>query len=172
MTNQTPSVVVRRATNADLPTLGRLGALLMQQHHDFDPRRFLAADPRTPDHYARFLGSQLDDPDALVLVAEQDGQVIGYTFAAMEGYDYKSLRGPAGLLHDILVDPDLRGRGVGRQLLDETLSLLQSRGARQIVLSTAECNESAQRLFTRKGFRRTMIEMTCELGEAAAAVQP
>jgi ribosomal protein S18 acetylase RimI-like enzyme len=172
MTNQTPSVAIRRATNADLPTLGRLGALLVQQHHDFDPRRFLAADPRTADHYARFLGSQLDDPDALVLVAEQDGQVIGYTFAAIESYDYKSLRGPAGLLHDIVVDPDLRGRGLGRQLLDETLSMLQSRGARQIVLSTAERNESAQRLFTRMGFRRTMIEMTRELDEAAAAVEP
>lgn len=159
------SLVIRRATNADLPTLGRLGALLVQQHHDFDPRRFLAGGKSTPHHYAEFLGSQLDDPDVLVLVAEHQGQVIGYTFAAMEGYDYKSLRGPAGLLHDILVDPDHRGQGVGSRLLDETLSVLQSKGARQIVLSTAERNESAQRLFTRSGFRRTMIEMTRELAE-------
>jgi ribosomal protein S18 acetylase RimI-like enzyme len=166
MTNQTPSVVVRRATNADLPSLGRLGALLVQQHHDFDPRRFLAPSRRTPDHYADFLGSQLDNPDVLVLVADQGGTVIGYTFAAMEGYDYKSLRGPAALLHDILVGPDHRGRGVGRQLLEETLSLLRSRGARQIVLSTAERNESAQRLFMRMGFRKTMIEMTRELDDS------
>ena len=156
---------VRRATRADLPTLGRLGALLVQQHHDFDGRRFLAPGPRTPDHYAGFLGSQLDEPDVLVLVAEQEGRVIGYTFAAMEGYDYKSLRGPAGLLHDLLVDPDHRGRGIGRRLLDETLSVLRAKGARQIVLSTAERNESAQRLFTRVGFRPTMIEMTRELDE-------
>ena len=166
----TPSLVIRRATNADLPTLGRLGALLVQQHHDFDSRRFLAGDRSTRHHYAEFLGSQLDDPDVLVLVAEHEGQVIGYTFAAMEGYDYKSLRGPAGLLHDILVDPIYRSRGVGTQLLAETLSMLQSKGARQIVLSTAERNESAQRLFTRMGFRRTMIEMTRELD--ASTVQP
>src|SRR5262245_51951180 len=171
MTNQTPSLVIRSATNADLPTLGRLGALLVQQHHDFDPRRFIAARQRTPDHYAEFLGSQLDDPDVLLLVAEHEGRVIGYTFATMEGYDYKSLRGPAALLHDLLVDPDHRGRGVGGRLLDETLSILQSRGARQIVLSTAERNETAQRLFTRMGFRRTMIEMTRELGESVVAVR-
>ena len=172
MTNHAPSVVVRRATNADLPTLGRLGALLVQQHHDFDPRRFLAASRRTADHYAAFLGSQLDDPNVLLLVAEHDGRVVGYTFAAMEGYDYKSLRGPAGLLHDILVDPDHRGRGVGRRLLDQTLSMLRSRGARQIVLSTAERNESAQRLFMRMGFRRTMIEMTRELDDAVVLSVP
>jgi ribosomal protein S18 acetylase RimI-like enzyme len=157
------SLVIRRAMTSDLPALGRLGALLVQQHHDFDARRFLGASRSTPRHYAEFLGSQLDDPDVLVLVAEHDGQVIGYTFAAMEGYDYKSLRGPAGLLHDILVDPDHRGRGVGSRLLDETLSALRSKGARQIVLSTAERNESAQRLFARIGFRRTMVEMTREL---------
>jgi len=158
-------LIIRRATNADLPTLGRLGALLVQQHHDFDSRRFLAGNRSTPHHYSEFLGSQLADPDVVVLVAEQDQQVIGYTFAAMEGYDYKSLRGPAGLLHDILVDPDHRGHGVGRRLLDETVSILQQRGARQIVLSTAERNDSAQRLFARLGFRRTMIEMTRELDE-------
>jgi len=171
MNNETRPVVIRRATNTDLPTLGRLGALLVQQHHDFDRHRFLPATGRTPDHYAQFLGSQLDDPDVIVLVADDDGHVIGYAFAAMEGYDYKSLRGPAALLHDILVDPDHRDRGVGTQLLDATLSLVQSRGARQIVLSTAERNEPAQRLFARMGFRRTMIEMTRELDEPAAEFQ-
>lgn len=171
MMNQTSSLVVRRATNADLPSLGRLGALLVQQHHDFDARRFLAASRRTPDHYAEFLGAQLDDPDVLLLVAEQDGRVIGYTFTALEGYDYKSLRGPAALLHDVLVDPDHRGRGVGQRLLDETLSMMQARGARQIVLATAERNESAQRLFARMGFRPTMIEMTRDLDEPVATAR-
>jgi ribosomal protein S18 acetylase RimI-like enzyme len=167
-----PSLVIRRATSADLPSVGRLGALLVQQHHDFDRRRFLAPNPRTPHHYAEFLASQLDDPDVLLLVAEQDGHVIGYAFTAMEGYDYKSLRGPAALLHDLLVDPDHRGHGVGGRLLDETLSIVQMRGARQIVLSTAERNEPAQRLFARMGFRRTMIEMTRELDEFEAATRP
>jgi ribosomal protein S18 acetylase RimI-like enzyme len=74
-----------------------------------------------------------------------------------------SLRGPAGVLHDIVVDPAHRGRGVGRALLDATLAELKTRGAPRVVLSTAERNEPAQRLFARAGFRRTMIEMTREL---------
>ena len=71
---------IRPARSADLPSLGRLGALLVQQHHDFDPARFLAPGGRTPEHYAAFLGSQLENPDALVLVADHEGEVIGYTF--------------------------------------------------------------------------------------------
>lgn len=99
----------------------------------------------------------------ITLVAERDGDVIGYSYAGVEGYDYMSLRGPAGVLYDIVVDPAHRGRGVGRLLLDATLHALQAQGAPRVVLSTAEQNESAQRLFARAGFRRTMIEMTREL---------
>jgi ribosomal protein S18 acetylase RimI-like enzyme len=157
---------VRHATSTDLPTLGRLGALLVQEHHDFDAQRFLAASDRTPGRYASFLGSQLGDPDVVLLVAESDAGVIGYAYAAIEDYDWMSLRGPAAVLHDLVVAPGYRGRGAGRLLLDAALSHLKSRGAPRIVLSTAERNEPAQRLFERMGFRRTMVEMTRELDAA------
>lgn len=148
--------------------VGRLGALLVRLHHDFDSRRFMAATAGTERGYASFLGTQLDDPDVVVLVAERDGVVIGYTYAGMEGVDYMSLRGPAGVLYDIVVDPAHRGHGTGRQLLDATLAALKRKGAPRVVLSTAEQNEAAQRLFADCGFRRTMIEMTRELGDGEA----
>ena len=163
--NTSTGPVVRRATSADLPTLGRLGALLVGVHHDFDAKRFIAPTRGTPSGYASFLGTQLDDPDAAVIVVEENGTVIGYAYATIEGYDYMSLRGPAGALHDIVVEPTHRGRGIGRLLLDATLAFLSSRGAPRVVLSTAEQNEPAQRLFASMGFRRTMIEMTRELDE-------
>ena len=157
------AAAIRPAAPADLPAIGRLGALLVRTHHDFDPERFIAATPRTEHGYASFLGTQLEKPNVVVLVAERDGAVIGYTYAGVEGFDYMSLRGPAGVLYDIVVDPAHRGNGVGRMLLDATIAALEARGASQVVLSTAERNESAQRLFDRAGFRRTMIEMTREL---------
>ena len=160
--------IVRRATPADLPRIGRLGALLVEEHYDFDPRRFLAARPGTPEGYASFISTQLEDPDVAVLVAADDGEVIGYAYAAVEGYDYMALRGPAGVLHDIIVDPGHRGRGVGRQLLAAALEFLRSRGVPRVVLSTAERNEAAQHLFASIGFRRTMIEMTLELDDPAS----
>jgi len=158
-------ITIRRATRADLPAIGRLGALLVKAHHDFDPKRFFPATSRTPAGYASFLGSQLDEPDVTVLVAEADGKVVGYSYAGVEGTDYMALRGPAGVLHDIIVDPGQRGRGVGRMLLDAALGFLASRGAPRAVLSTAARNEPAQRLFARAGFRNTMIEMTRELDD-------
>jgi ribosomal protein S18 acetylase RimI-like enzyme len=157
------TVTIRPATTADVRTMGRLGAVLVRTHHDFDAARFIAATPQTEHGYGSYLGSQLGNPDIVVLVAEDGGEVLGYTFAGVEGYDYMSLRGPAGVLYDIVVDPAHRGRGVGRALRDATLEELKTRGAPRVVLSTAERNEPAQRLFARAGFRRTMIEMTREL---------
>jgi ribosomal protein S18 acetylase RimI-like enzyme len=154
---------VRPATRVDLPVLGRLGALLVRTHHEFDTKRFLAVSPGTERGYSSFLGSQLEDPDAVVLVAEENGKVIAYAFAGVEGTDYMSLRGPAGVLHDIVVDPEHRGQGVGRLLLDTVMKLLRSRGAPRVVLWTAAMNEAAKRLFASAGFRDTMVEMTREL---------
>jgi ribosomal protein S18 acetylase RimI-like enzyme len=164
--SRTPPVTIRPAAPADLHAIGRLGALLVRTHHDFDPQRFLEATPRTERAYGSFLGSQLEEPSVFVLVAERDGAVLGYSYAGVEGHDYMSLRGPAGVLHDIVVDPAHRGHGVGRTLLDATLAALAARGAPRVVLSTADQNEAAQRLFARAGFRRTMIEMTRELDGA------
>jgi len=156
--------VIRRASRADVRSLGRLGALLVQDHHAFDRKRFLAPTSRTLDEYASYLASQLDEPDAVIFVADA-GEVIGYAYAAFEGYDYMLLRGPAVVLNDLIVHPDHRGRGVGRLLLHTLLAHLQSRGAPRVVLSTAEHNVSAQQLFESVGFRRTMVEMTRELDD-------
>lgn len=137
-------------------------ALLIEDHHGFDPQRFMGAGPGTPDGYASFLGSQLEDPDKAVLVADDNGDVLGYAYAAVEGYDYMALRGPAGVLHDVIVDPEHRGRGVGRLLLNAALEFLRSRGVPRVVHATAE------RLFASTGFRWTMIEMTRELDDPAS----
>src|SRR3954465_8535948 len=131
--------------------IGRLGALLVEEHYDFDPQRFLAARPGTPAGYASFMSTQLEDPDKAILVAEDNGDVIGYAFAAVEGYDYMALRGPAGVLHDVIVDPGPRGRGGGGLLLAAALEFFRSRGVPRVVLSTAEQNEAAQRLFASMG---------------------
>ena len=161
MTPNAPrDITIRPAVRADLPRLGRLGALLVDEHHDFDERRFIPTRERTPADYANFLIRQLDDPKSIVLVADDHGDVIGYVYATDEGYDYMSLRGPAGVLQDILVAPEFRRRGVGEQLLTAAIDTLRARGVSQIVLSTAERNAEAQRLFARAGFRRTMVEMT------------
>ena len=172
MGSDTIDLCVRPATQADLPAIGQLAALLVRLHHDLDAARFFAATAETAERYGSFIDTQLKEPDIIVLVAELRGEVVGYAYAGVEGYDYMALRGPAGVVHDIVVDPAHRGHGVGGMLLDATLKALEARGVPRVVLWTAEGNASAQRLFARAGFRRTMIELTREVETTGPSLRP
>jgi ribosomal protein S18 acetylase RimI-like enzyme len=156
-------VVIRRARRADIPALGPLGALLLRTHYEFDQQRFMAPGPNPESGYGWFLGTQMRDEDAAVFVAERDRRIVGYVYAGLEPQSWKELREAAGFIHDVVVDEEGRGGGVGTALIEAAMEWLRSRGAPRVVLWTAERNESAQRLFARLGFRRTMIEMTREL---------
>ena len=157
------SFVIRRATAADLPALGKLGASLLRTHYGFDPQRFMEPRGDPESGYGWFLGTQLKEDDVAVFVAERSGVVIGYVYAGMEPQSWKELREAAGFIHDVVVAPDAQRTGVASALVESACEWLRSIGAPRVVLWTAEKNDSAQRLFTRLGFRKTMIEMTREL---------
>jgi GNAT superfamily N-acetyltransferase len=156
-------LTIRRAEARDASALGTLGVTLMRTHYAFDRQRFLAAGDDAARGYASFLESQLQDDDAVVLVAELEGRLVGYVYAGLEPMSWKELRGPAGFIHDVMVEDDEQGAGAGSALIDAATAWLRDRGAPRVMLWTAERNERAQRLFLRLGFRRTMIEMTKEL---------
>jgi ribosomal protein S18 acetylase RimI-like enzyme len=155
--------IIRPATEQDLPTLGRLGALLLRTHYEFDQQRFMAPGPNVEEGYAWFLGSQLERDDVVIFVAERAGTAVGYVYAGLEPQSWKELREAAGFIHDVAVEKSSRQTGVATALIDAAVEWLRSRGAPRIVLWTAEKNVDAARLFSRLGFRKTMIEMTREV---------
>ncbi len=157
------AIAIRRATEADLPALGRLGALLLRTHYQFDSKRFMAPGNRPDEGYAWFLGTQLRDKDVVVLVAEKQAAVVGYVYAGLEPQSWKELREACGFIHDVVVDERGRRSGVATALIEAATAWLREQGAPRVVLWTAQPNEDAQRLFERLGFRRTMVEMTREL---------
>ncbi len=156
---------VRRATKEDLHAVGKLALGLVQLHESFDPDRFMHL-PNADKGYERFLAREIENPEACVLVLTQpeaDGaqeKIAGYTYSTMEPRDYNALLDACAKLHDIFVTDDLRGKGGGELLLQRTLEELEKMGAPRVVLLASVKNDVAQRLFTRAGFRPTMMEMT------------
>ena len=159
------SFTVRRATAADLPALGRLGALLIRTHYAFDTQRFMAPRGNPEQGYSRFLEHQLKDEDVVVFVAEvrDTAEVVGYVYAGLEPASWKELREASGFIHDVAVDPAARRGGVATALLEAAIDWLRKAGTPRVMLWTAERNDEAQKLFARIGFRRTMVEMTLDL---------
>lgn len=167
----TSDIVIRLAEPADLAALGRLGAELVRAHHRFDARRFIAPTGDIEAGYARFLGDQLDQAGSVIYVAARGDALLGYVYAGLEPASWKELRGPAGFIHDLLVEPPARGQGVAKRLLAAAAAWLEQRGAPRLVLWTAHHNDAARRLFAGLGFRPTMVEMTREVDDERGAPQ-
>ncbi len=55
-------------------------------------------------------------------------------------------------LQELYVVPDLRGRGIGRRLLEETIELAREKGADGIDLNTGETDTAARGLYESMGF--------------------
>jgi len=159
------ALTIHAVTPDDLDEIGNMAGELVRLHHALDPKRFLMIEG-VERGYARFFKSQLEDPDTILVVAERAGRRVGYAYARLEPRDWNSLLDACGALHDIFVVESERRNGVAARLLEDVVLRLRARGAPRLVLSTAASNETAQRFFERHGFRRTMIEMTRELGPA------
>ena len=157
------TVAIRKAEPRDLPTVGRLGAMLVRTHYEFDKQRFLAPVDGIENGYAAFLGRAVKSPDSCVFVADDDGEVVGYTYAALEPMSWQELRGPAGFVHDVAVAENSRRKGVATLLMNAAMQWLREHGAPRVIIWTAAPNQAAHALFHRLGFRDTMIEMTREL---------
>ncbi|HEU4534059.1 MAG TPA: GNAT family N-acetyltransferase [Polyangiaceae bacterium] len=157
------TIRVRPATPADVPALGRMGAALARLHHELDAERFMLTDD-LESGYGWWLGRELKAKGAVVLVAELDGEPVGYAYGRLEERDWNALLDACGKLHDLWVDEKARGSGAGARLVEAALQRLGELGAPRVVLATAAKNEPAQRLFAKLGWRPTMIEMTRELG--------
>jgi ribosomal protein S18 acetylase RimI-like enzyme len=164
LTRMAPAVI-RALTPADLPAVAHLAAQLVRYHHALDPQRFLLVEP-VEQGYARFFAAELEDPRAVLLAAVSGDAdaIVGYAYGRFEPRDWNLLLDAHGALHDVLVAEEARGGGTGEALVRAMCARLEALGAPRVVLSTAVQNVTAQALFERVGFRKTMIEMTREKG--------
>lgn len=79
------------------------------------------------------------------LVALSDGKVVGLAHIRPQP---KPLLGTnAGFLDDLFVDPALRGRGVGRHLLEQVRTVARERNWVSVRWITAPDNATARRLY-------------------------
>jgi GNAT superfamily N-acetyltransferase len=89
------------------------------------------------------------------LVAEVDGEVVG--FAHHREFARPS-SGKRGLhLDDLFTRPDVRGKGVGRALINHLGELAKDRGMNKVRWITAADNATAQRLYDDMAERTTWV---------------
>lgn len=113
----------------------------------------------------------LEQPSAIVLVAEIGGRVAGMCtvqtiISTAEGC-------PSGLLEDMVVSEAFRGRGVGRILLEAAEDWALSKGFSRLQLLADSRNLPAQGFYRACDWQRTnMVCLRRNLGSAGLAGSP
>ena len=94
----------------------------------------------------RSIASELQNPLALWLVAEQDGRVLGYV-GSQTVLDESDMM-------NVAVDLGYRRRGIARALIEALIAALAQGGSRCLKLEVRVSNESARNLYESMGFQR------------------
>ena len=79
-------------------------------------------------------------------IAERDGRRVGCVFCVRKDDETAQLR-------ILLVTPEGRGLGLGRELVDRTVAFARAAGYRRLVLWTNEPLAAARRIYLERGFR-------------------
>ncbi len=144
----TKSVVIRPASLADIRQMCTLLSELFSIESDFSPDR---------DKQARGLNLLISDTSgsSAVFVAEDSGEIIGMCSVQMlistaEG-------GPVGLVEDLIIRRDCRGKGIGTALLSGIVRWCASKKATRLQLLRDADNAEAHEFYIGNGWSETRL---------------
>lgn len=131
---------VRRAGPDDLESLAPL----------FEAYRRFYEQPHDPAKSRAFIAERLTGRDSVILVAEEAGELLGFTqlYPLFSSTACRRL----WLLNDLYTTESARRKGVARTLMEAARGHAVETGASGIELSTAHTNLPAQRLYESLGY--------------------
>ena len=94
----------------------------------------------------------LNDPSSITMVVCEGNTIIG---VASIHIIYKLSR-TLGLIEDVAVDKDHRGKGIGKNLVEKLIEIGKQKNCDKIVLNTSEKNS---KFYEKIGFEKNEIQM-------------
>ena len=153
--------VIRPAAEEDIPAIIALYRQLDSAMVALQPEFFCEA-PREVDEIRKAV--RADDAD--FLLAEQDGTAVGFALVYYAGWTPAFscvLPHRYACLGDLIVDADVRGQGIGSQLLAAAKRWARNRRLEYLELQVLAQNEGAQHLYESQDFVEATKVMRCML---------
>ena len=144
---------IRPAQLSDLPVLLEFEQKLIETERPMDP----TIQEGKISYYS--IEGFIKDPEVYILVAELDGKILASGYARPKPdrpYLKHELFGHLGFMY---VDPESRGLGLNKLIVDELIAWCDERGLREIRLDVYQENPSAIRAYEKAGFKKHLIQM-------------
>jgi ribosomal protein S18 acetylase RimI-like enzyme len=151
-----PNLRFRLAKRADLPSIVRLLA-----DDDLGSQRERYQEP-LPDSYDSAFEQIERDPNHELVVAEQNGDVIG-TLHLMFLPSISYQGGLRVQIESVRVAKQFQSQGIGSAMMQWSMQRAKDRGAHIVQLTTHKTREAAHRFYERLGFKGTHLGMKLSL---------
>jgi ribosomal protein S18 acetylase RimI-like enzyme len=109
-----------------------------------------------PEVWERRVGYYLRrDPEASV-IAEADGRVLGFMLGEVRSGEF-GIEEPTGWIEHLGVDPDARGKAIGRRLAEAIMDYFRRQGVRSVRTLVDEDMGELRSFFTALGFEPSTL---------------
>ena len=147
------NIIIRAAVQADLPILKEFEQGIIATERPFN-------DSLKSEYICYYdIGALIDGENSRVLVAEDDGVIVGSGYARIR-------ESKAHLTHDfhvylgfMYVAPTHRGQGINQLVIQALISWGKNQGMQDFYLEAYADNNSAIKAYEKLGFTTSLIEM-------------
>ena len=149
-------IVVRPGTEDDFARLEPLWCALYRHQAEQGLRLTVPS-----DGYERWIGwiRPVLGRFGCVFVAERGGEPVGFLAGRVRATSPQFGGAPVGYISDVFVDEAVRGRGVGRMLVDAGVAWFGAQGMRRVELHVVSGNADGQRFYERHGWREELRQL-------------
>lgn len=143
---------VREATHDDIDILNRFQKDLIEYE------RPMAA-PLKDDAMYYDIGELIEDEKSVVVVIDQDSKPVASGYGQIRKNSNYFVDEFYGYIGFMFVEPELRGKGLSKQILEALLDWFKQRNIIDIRLQVYSENESAVKAYERGQFKAHLTEM-------------
>lgn len=156
-------MIIRKAKLKDVQKITEYGVSLLKQHHNFDP--YFAPAKNVNEVYRKFFKSCIYAKNRLLLVAEENGKIIGYAVGELCSRPPVFKIRKFGHISDVFVEKNFRKLGIAKQFLRVLKKWFKAKNIQHIELSVHEKNEIGKKAWAKYGLKDYMIKRRVGMGE-------
>lgn len=153
-------IEIRKAAKEDYNVMSYLLKQTASIHNEGRPDVFKAGSQKFGQEEYEELLKNPKTP-VFAVCRKDNKEVIGYAFCKITDVKEDNIRKERRyyFVEDLCVDKNLRGGGIGRQVMDFIYTQAKEHGCKSIELNVWECNERAVEFYKKAGFKTQKRQM-------------
>lgn len=150
---------IRKARLNDVTEIVELWKDLMDHHRDFNSRKVQTIKKNGKEIFRSYARICIRSRNALVLVAEEKGKLVGYSLNNIKKNIPVYLPEKYGYFSDLFVKKEFRGRGISTEFIKAAISWFKKKGIRQARIMADTDNRRTLKIYRHWGMIPGHLEL-------------